>query len=173
MRAIDRRCTRRTTEWIGDITGNLNGALLEARIHCVQGNTRERRKGCTAALNSFAIVCKERCPQSLSHTRTAVIGRTAADTDDEMAAPGIQGCQDKPRVALIGGNERKPGTGCHFNGGRAPIAQQPKERGDGCAQRTGNSLLNDLASRGIDQRLYCALATIRDGHDGDSGFWKD
>ena len=99
-----------------------------------------------------------------------------------MAAPGIKGCQNEltyaeggcdTRVAPIGGNERKPGTGCHFNGGCAPIAQQPKERRDGSAQRTGNSLLYDLAARGIDQRLYRALAPIGDGHDGDFGFWKD
>src|SRR5579864_6568406 len=67
-------------------------------------------------------------------------------------------------VAQFGWDERQTCSCRHFKGGRASITQQAKESCYRLAKGAGNCLLYNLASRGINQRLYRSLTAVCNWH---------
>lgn len=95
LRAEHRAGALRAGQRVGDVAGNVNPAICQPRIEFAEIDERQRLQRAAPGGDLLALGGQQFCPQRLRHPGAAVIGRTAANTNNDLSYPGVQRMADK------------------------------------------------------------------------------
>ncbi|SSL81991.1 Uncharacterised protein [Klebsiella pneumoniae] len=151
MRAEHRAGALRAGQRVGDVAGNVNPAICQPRIEFAEIDSRQRLQRAAPGGDLLALGGQQFRPQRLRHPGAAVIGRTAANTNNDLSYPGVQRMADKlpgtpgsgqQRVTLRRRDALQAAGRRHFDKGALAIAGQPVKCLNRLAQRPGDRQRN-------------------------------
>lgn len=151
LRAEHRAGALRAGQRVGDVAGNVNPAICQPRIEFAEIDERQRLQRAAPGGDLLALGGQQFRPQRLRHPGAAVIGRTAANTNNDLSYPGVQRMADKlpgtpgsgqQRVTLRRRDALQATGRRHFDKGALAIAGQPVKCLNRLAQRPGDRQRN-------------------------------
>lgn len=182
LRPEDIGAAFRPAERIGDVAGNLECAILKAGVGLRRVDLRHIGKVAARDAGAAAVCLQEAEAECREHAEAAVVGRTAADADDEMAAARVDSREDElaepvrrrvERVALFRRHKGKPRGIRHLDDSSLRVRQEPVAALDFRAEWPGDRRLDNAAVQPLCHSVYRPFTAVGQREYGDDIAWID
>jgi hypothetical protein len=155
LRAVHYRRAPLPGQGVVHIAGHLDFAIPQAGIKTADIDGRQPTQGAAAGRKVLPLPIQQPDAQGLQHPRTGIIGSTAADTDNQVPQPIIQGPADQlagaetagqKGVAPVCGHQGQTAGRSHFYDRGPAIAADTVESFHRRSQRAADAHLPNLTA---------------------------
>ena len=168
LRAIDRRCALRPEQRVTHVARHIDAHADEPRIGlAIDAREMGERGASLGKVAAFAV--EEPIAEGARHSGAAVIGRAAADSDNEPVRAACRCREDQlsrperggdARIPLIRAQQRQPARGSHLDHSCGAVAEQPPLGVDFAQQWIVDSRGAKRAFCRADQRMHSPFAAV-------------
>ena len=174
LRTVNSAASVFSAQGIGYIAGNAEGTFFQLWQHMRIVDANKLLQSLRSWPNCISVPVQKVKSQRLQHSNAAVVGRAAADTDDEAAAALLNGIEDHLSHSAGGGiqwisagrwNQRQSCRRRHLHHRRLFVRQYSIGAVDLFSQRSGDTELPIASVHPADQCIHRSFAAIRDRFD--------